>query len=71
MVFFLLPETRRRSLEDMDLVFSQAKGPLDVVRVARKLSDSETLNNDATVVTSTGDARLETLKAEAARHIEV
>lgn len=34
-VYFFLPETRRRSLEDMDEVFRQARGPLDVVRVAR------------------------------------
>ena len=46
-VYFFLPETRRRSLEDMDVIFSQATGPLDVVRVAKKLPLSETLDVDA------------------------
>lgn len=33
-----------RSLEDMDLIFSQASSPFDVVRVAKTLPTSETLD---------------------------
>lgn len=42
-VYFFLPETRRRSLEDMDLIFNQAGSSLDVVRVAKALPLSDTL----------------------------
>ena len=48
-VHFCLPETRRRSLEDMDLIFSQASGPLNIVRVAKSLPISETLVADSNV----------------------
>jgi hypothetical protein len=52
--YFSRPETRRRSLEDMDLIFSQASGPLDVVRVAKSLPMSETLLADANVAYDKG-----------------
>ena len=49
-VYFFLPETRRRSLEDMDLIFSQATGPLDVVRVGKTLPMPKTLDVDANAI---------------------
>ena len=48
-VYFFLPETRRRFLEDMDLIFSQASGPLGLVCVAKSLPMFETLVADANV----------------------
>lgn len=36
-IYFFLPETQRRSLEDMDAVFLTAKDPFDVVKVARTM----------------------------------
>lgn len=36
-IYFFLPETRQRSLEDMDAIFLSAKNPFDVVKVARTM----------------------------------
>lgn len=43
-VYFFLPETTGRSLEDMDVIFTQAKNTFDVVRVAKDLPVSESLH---------------------------
>ncbi|PVH72316.1 general substrate transporter [Cadophora sp. DSE1049] len=36
-IYFFLPETQQRSLEDMDTVFREAKNPFDVVKVSRHM----------------------------------
>lgn len=43
MVFAFFPETRRRTLEDMDTVFVNSNSYLDVVRVARSMPQASIL----------------------------
>lgn len=36
-VYFFLPETRLRTLEDMDTIFLSAKSPFEVVKIAKHM----------------------------------
>jgi hypothetical protein len=49
-VYFFFPETRRRTLEDMDAVFVNSKSYLDVVQVAKSMPHASILALENTVL---------------------
>jgi hypothetical protein len=49
-VYFFFPETRQRTLEDMDAVFISSKGYFDVVKVAKSMPHASILALGSTAV---------------------
>ncbi|RSL94836.1 hypothetical protein CEP52_012401 [Fusarium oligoseptatum] len=65
-VYFFFPESSRRSLEEMDLIFSKVKGvrgALDVVKVARETPHQYGRNGELLIAASEGE-KVETAHVE-------